>query len=330
MSNEIEKAYINAFKGGVEQAFQQTVSKFRGVVETGSQASEFDYEDRIGLADDMNEVNTRYGVNPMNDVPHDRRRTSLRDWDWGKPIDEKDLVRVATDPTNAYMQAGMSAANRKMDDVIIAGLTAPAYTGKEGENTVNFVGTTADKVTIGAVSNQAGHIVADSRYAVTAGLNEGIDVNVSFGAASSGTAQGLTLKKLKVVKETFMGTLALDQRDVPMINAFISRRQWDDLLNINEIVNNDFAMKGRLERLEVVEWGGFRFQISERLTKTGNNRNCLFFMPKAGKLKFSQDITANMWRLPDRKNIPYIYIKMGFGMTRMWGECLARVSCVEA
>jgi hypothetical protein len=262
----------------------------------------------------------------MNDVPHDRRRTALRDWDWGKPIDEKDLIRVATDPTNAYTQAGMAAANRKMDDVIIAGLTAPAYTGKEGENPVTFVGTTSAKVTVGAVSNQAGHIVTDSRYAVTAGLVEGIDVNSSFGAATS----GLTLAKLKVVKETMMGTLAFDQREVPMINAFIGRRQWDNLLGINEVINNDFTTKGRLERLEVTEWGGFRFHISERLTKTGNDRNCMFFMPKAGKLKFSQDITANMWRLPDRKNIPYIYIKMGFGMTRMWGECLARVACTES
>jgi hypothetical protein len=326
MSQEIEKAYINAFKGGVEQAFQQTVSKFRGVVETGSQSAEFEFEDRVGLADDVNEVSTRYGTNPMNDVPHDRRRSSLRDFDWGKPIDEKDLIRVATDPTNAYSTAGMAAHARKMDSVIISGLTAPAFTGKEGENTVSFVSTTNAKVTVGAVSNQAGHIVADSRYAVTAGLFEGIDVNSSFGSATS----GLTLAKLKVVKETMLGTLALEQSEFPVINAFIGRRQWDNLLGINEIVNNDFTTRGRLEKLEVVEWGGFRFNISERLTKTGNDRQCLFFLPRAGKLKFSADITATMWRLPDRKNIPYIYIKAGYGFTRMWGECLARVSCTEA
>jgi hypothetical protein len=326
MSNEIEKAYINSFKAGIEAAYQQTESKFRGLVETGTQSSEFDFEDRVGIADDVQEVTTRFGTNPMNDVPHDRRRTSLRDFDWGKPIDEKDLVRVATDPTNVYSMAGMAAHKRKLDDSIITGLTAPVYTGKEGETQVTFVGTTASKVTVGAVSNQAGAIVADSRYAVTAGSVEGIDVNVSFGAGNS----GLTLAKLKVVKETMLGTLFAEQDGLPTINAFIGRRQWNELLGITEIVNQDYATRNRLERLEVTEWGGFRFIVSERLSVASSTRACLFFMPKAGKLKISQEIQANMWRLPDRKNIPYIYIKAGYGFTRMWGECLAKVNCYEA
>lgn len=330
MSNEIEKAFINSFKGGVEQAYQQTVSKFRDLVEVGSQSAEFEFEDRVGMADDVNEVTTRYGTNPMNDVPHDRRRSTLRDFDWGKPIDDKDLVRVATDPTNTYMQAGMAAHYRKMDNVIIAGLTATVYTGKEAENAVTFSGTTSGKVTVGSVSNQAGHIVADSRYAVTAGNVEGIDVAVDYTGGAAANA-GLTLAKLKVIKETFLGTMAMEtQGSLPTINAVIGRRQWNDLLGINEIINNDFTTRGALERLEVVNWGGFSFRLSERLTKSGNNRQCLFFLPRAGKLKFSAEVSANMWRLPDRKNIPYIYIKAGYGFTRMWGECLARVQCLES
>lgn len=326
MSNEIEKAYVNAFKGGVEQAYQQLQSKFRSVVETGTQTSEFDFEDRIGIADDVQEVTTRYGSNPANEVPHDRRRTSLRDFDWGKYVDEKDLLRVATDPSHAYNQAGMAAHNRNVDRTIITGLTAPVYTGKEGETQVTFVGTTASKVTVGAVSNQGGAIVADSRYAVTAGSVEGIDVNVGFGAGNS----GLTLAKLKVVKETMLGTMFAEQDGMPIINAFIGRRQWNDLLGITEIVNQDYATRNRLERLEVTEWGGFRFIISELLPVASSTRSCMFFMPRAGKLKLSQEITASMWRVTEKKNIPYMYIKAGYGFTRMWGESLAKVGCYEA
>lgn len=331
MSNQIETHYINAFKSGIETAFQQTESLFRSFVETGNQSAEFDFEDRVGIADDVTEVTTRYGVNPIMDVPHDRRRTHIRDFEWGKPIDPKDLIRVATDPTNVYTQSGLSAHRRKMDDRIIAGLTATAYTGKEGENAVNFVGTTSGKVTVGAVSNQAGHIAADSRYAITAGLNEGIDIAKNYTGGAAADA-GLTIAKLKAVKTTMMATMAItDQRQFPTINAFLGRKQWEDLLSIEEIVNGDYNVtKGRLERLEVTEWGGFRFMLSERLPAIeAGVRSCLFFMPKAGKLKIGTDITADMWRLPDRKNIPYVYIKACYDFTRFWGECTARVRCVE-
>jgi hypothetical protein len=332
MSNQIETHYVNSFKSGIETAFQQTESLFRSFVETGNQTSEYDFEDRVGIADDVNEVATRFGVNPIMDVPHDRRRTHIKDFEWGKPIDPKDLVRVATDPTSAYNMAGMAAHKRKMDDRIIAGLTATAYTGKEGDTAIAFVGTNSGVVTVGAVSNPAGNIVAASnRYTVTAGNYEGIDVAKNYTGTTPADG-GLTLAKLKAVKSTMMGTLAItDQRQFPVINAFLGRRQWEDLLGIAEITNGDYNVtKGRLERLEVTEWGGFRFMLSERLPLIDTNaRGCLFFMPKAGKLKISTDITADMWKLPERKNIPYIYIKACYDFTRFWGECTARVRCVE-
>jgi hypothetical protein len=158
---------------------------------------------------------------------------------------------------------------------------------------------------------------------------EGMNAFIGERSVSEHTQLGLRTVKLAIA---LFGFAALVVALVAMVATAKSiLGPLDEIeVGINEIINNDYATKGRLERLEVVEWGGFRFQISERLTKTGNNRNALFFMPKAGKLKFSQDVVASMWRLPDRKNIPYIYIKMGFGMTRMWGECMARVSCLES
>ena len=330
MSNNIEVAYINSFKGGVDQAFQQTMSLFRDKVETGTQSSEFDFEDRIGIADDVRVVTTRYGTNPMMDVPHDRRRTHIKDFEWGKPIDEKDLIRVASDPSHAYTQAGLAAHKRNMDDKIIAGLTGTAYTGKEGDTPITFVGTNSGKITVGAVSNQANHLTANSRYAITAGNVEGIDIAKNYTGGSAADS-GLTLAKLKAVKSTFMGTLAInDQASFPIINAMIGRAQWENLLSINEIINGDFSLRRRLENLEVTEWGGFRFHLTERLPEVDTGvRGCLFFLPKAGKLKVGTEITANMWRLPDRKNIPYIYIKACYDFTRFWGECTARVRCVE-
>ena len=117
LTANIERSYINMYKEGWEHSFQQKDSKFQPFVMQGTQASEFDFEERIGLADDMEKVINRYGDTPSMEVPHERRRIGLEDFVWGKGIDPRDLVRVASDPTNKYTEAGVMGANRKVDDV---------------------------------------------------------------------------------------------------------------------------------------------------------------------------------------------------------------------
>jgi len=325
MSNQIEKAYINQFKAGFEQAFQQSTSILRPYVEVVRQASEFDYYDRIGLADDLNLVSTRYGDNPMSEIPHDRRRIGLADYDQGKAIDEKDLVRVATDPTSAYMQALVASANRKVDDVIINTLTATAYTGKAGATTVAFATNNADDVTVGSVSNAASGYVASTYHNLETGT-EGIDVDYRY-TGTTGASSGLTLKKLKAVRTTMMKLYGITQDEV--LPCFISAKQFEDLLGIDEVINSDYAVRKSLSEGAVTTFMGFRFIHCERLPLNSTIRSCFVFKPRAVKIAISQDITADMWRLPAKKNIPYIYVKLGIGGTRMWGENLARIGCAE-
>lgn len=324
-STEIEKAYINQFNAGFAQAFQQTQSKLRPYVEVERQASEFDYYDRIGLADDLSLVTSRYGDNPMSEISHDRRRIGLADYDQGKAIDEKDLVRVATDPTSSYMQALVASANRKVDDVIIAGLTATAYTGKAGATTVAFATSTADKVTVGAVSDVQTRIVA-ATYLAREAATEGIDVNVSY-TGTTGATTGLTLAKLKAVRTTMLKLDAIDQDEI--LNCFISAKQFEDLLGITEVINSDYAVRKSLAEGAVTTYMGFRFIHCQRLPLASSVRSCFIFKPRALKLAVSQDVVGDMWRLPAKKNIPYIYTKVGLGTSRMWGENLARVGCSE-
>jgi hypothetical protein len=298
------------------------------------QASEFDYYDRIGLADDMQQVTTRYGDNPVSEIPHDRRRIGLSDWDQGKPIDEKDLIRVSTDPTHAYTQALMYAANRKVDDIIAAGLTATAYVGKAGATSISFVGTTSTKVTVGAISDAQSRIVAGTYLARTAGNYEGIDVASDYAGPATDTlgtrntpASALTVAKLKAVRRTMMKLDAIEEGE--LLPCFIAAQQFDDLLGQQEIINADFAVRKSLSEGQVTNWGGFKFIHCERLPLSGGVRSCFVFKPRALKLAISQEIQGDMWRLPAKKNIPYIYIKMGMGTSRMWGENLARINCSE-
>jgi len=143
-SNAIEQAYIQLYKKGFEQQFQQFNTKIAGYFTPVPQASEFDFYDRIGLAEELQEANERYGDNPMSEIPHDRRRIGLKDYDQGKAMDPKDLIRLASDPTNAYITALKAAAHRKMDKIVINRIFDIANVGKNGAGTVTFVGTTAN------------------------------------------------------------------------------------------------------------------------------------------------------------------------------------------
>lgn len=325
MSNQIEKHYRVAFKQGIDSAVQQMDTKLRPFVDMVRQEAEFDYYDRVGMADDLNEVTTRYGTNPHSEIPHDRRQVALRDFDQGKMIDEKDLARVANDPTNAYTQALLGAAHRKVDDIIIAGFTADAKIGKTGSSSVSFVSTTSGKISVGAVSDVQSRITAGTYWARTASV-EGIDIAKDYTGAAAAD-KGLTIAKLRGIRQAMMKIDALGQDEV--LNMFCATQQFEDLLGEDKIINGDYSLRRRLENGEVTEWGGFRFIHVERLPLASGVRSCFAFKSKAVKLAVGTDVTADMWRLPDRKNIPYLYIKLGMGATRMWGEYIARVNCVE-
>lgn len=326
MSQQIEKAYVNSFRAGFEQAFQQTMSRLRPYVEVERQSGEFDYYDRIGLADDMTEVTTRYGDNPVNEINHDRRRIQTRVYELGKPVDEKDLMKVLTDPSHAYTQAMVASANRKIDDIIAAGFTATAFTGKSGGTSVAFASSTADKYTVGKISDVSQRF-ANGTYTVSEASTEGIDVNVSY-TGTTGATGGLTLAKLRIVREVMMKLDAITQDTV--LNCFVSARQIQDLLSIDQVINSDYAVRKALAEGSVTTYMGFRFIHCERLPKSDSTRYCFVTLPKAYKLAIDKDINVDAWRLSAQKNIPYIYLSMAMGGSRMWGEVLARIGCNEA
>ena len=275
--NFIEKAYVAAFREGFEQAFQQTESKLQSYFETESQTTEYQYFDRIGIAEAMQDANERYAHNPTSDIDHDRRRIGLKDYELGKYIDEKDLKRVATDPMNAYTQALLASGNRKIDDIIIDKIYGSAYTGKNGTTEIKFVGggnaavTTSgqespagivpvgdDKITVGTLTTGAGQAVGGGNLITTAGKfvvdtkesstpdTEGFCIGGNYVSSGSAAASGLTLAKLRAARIAMLKLNAIDQEET--LNCFVTSKQIDDLLGITEVVSSDFAVRKSLER----------------------------------------------------------------------------------
>ena len=82
MSIQITTAFVQQYRANVEHLVQQKGSRLRALVRAETQNAEFEFYDRIG-ATTAQEVTGRHQDTPLINVPHDRRRVSLRDFDWG-------------------------------------------------------------------------------------------------------------------------------------------------------------------------------------------------------------------------------------------------------
>jgi hypothetical protein len=340
--NQIETSYVAAFREGFEQAFQQTESKLQPYFESETQNEEYQYFDRIGVAAQMIEDNTRFQSNPNSDITHDRRRIGLKDYELGKYIDEKDLKRVITDPMNAYTQALLASGKRKIDDIIIERFFGAASTGKNGATTVNFtdVAENDENINVGSLTIGAGQAVGGGNlitattpgFAIDATSNtEGFVIGANYVGSGTGTPSGLTLAKLRAARLAMLKLNSIDQDEI--INCFVTSKQIDDLLGITEVVSSDFAVRKALVEGNVVTFMGFRFIVCERLPlydgTHDDERRCIVATSKALKMSIGTGLKGDMWRDPSKKNIPYIYFKMCADATRMWGEVAGEIRCNE-
>lgn len=306
----IEAAYINAYKDGLQLAFQQKQSRTAPYVEIGTQNSEFAFYDRIGVADDVNEIITRYGDTPMNEVPHNRRRIGMRDFDWAKLVDKKDLIRVLNDPTSAYTQSAVMAFNRKFDDLVFEAAYGDAFIGKEGNTTISFVG--------------------ESSGAVAQGNNvttEGICVSSTYVDGGTPTGTNLTLDKLRVTRAAMMATEAIDPDST--LTIFVNSYQLMGLVDLTDVKSAEYSHVKALADGKITEYMGYRFVLSERIPKIGNIRHNLVIAPGAIRMVTGKDLEVDIRPRPDKRNIPQIYLRKSMSGTRMWGELTAAILCDE-
>ena len=147
-SSAIETSYIQLYNDGFQQQFQQMDTRFAKYFDVVSQDSEFQYYERMGVGDELVSDNVRYADNPVSEISVDRRQIGLDDYHQGKYVEMKDLIRLASDPTNAYVTALTAAAHRKMDKIVLDAIFGTAKTGKSGGTSVSFVGTNSDKITV--------------------------------------------------------------------------------------------------------------------------------------------------------------------------------------
>jgi len=294
MSFQVSTAMVQAYKAGIELEFQQKGSRLRDTVMVDPQSAEFDFYDRIGSTEAV-EALTRHGDTPLISTPHDRRRIGMRDFDWADMIDNKDKIRLLTDPTSSYTQNAVFAFGRKLDDVILEAAVGTAYTGKTG----------------------AAAVVYDTSY----------DIAVNYVESGSAANSNLTIAKLRYAQYLLKSSEAVED-DEP-VTAVVTASQLMSLLATTEVTSADYNSVKALVKGDINSFMGFNFRRTERVAKTGDIRYCLFYPKKAIQVGMGEDISVDVGPRRDKRNSLQIYVNTTFGASRMWEEAVIRVACDE-
>ena len=238
---------------------------------------------------EMKDVTSRGADTEYTDTPHARRRIVPVTSDIADLVDDADRVRVNIAPEGAYTRRHAEAWGRRIDDHIIDAAFANASTGKDGTGTETW--------------SSAGNIIA-----------------VGYGSSN-----GLTLAKVAEAQRI------LDEGEVPREGrvAVIGAAQVRNLMGIATATSADYVALRPLMDGEITQWLGFTFIQSQRLSKSGNNRSCIFAHRDGIKLGVAQDMFARVEELPTKRYSTQVFLRGVAGATRMEASRVVEVLADE-
>jgi hypothetical protein len=299
MSFQVDTAFVKQFNSTVDLLLQQKGSKLRGTVEEETMTGEEAFFEQVGPVA-AQEITTRHGDSPLISTPHDRRRVTLRFFDWGDLIDKIDKVRMLIDPTSPYTRNAVNALGRAIDDVILGG-------GVSGEGSITSYGDGSSGAMFGtAYTGKSGTTAVSFPSSQVVALN--------FGGSNS----GLTLAKL-IEGKRLIKTANVDL-DVEELYMAITAKGEADLLNTTQVTSADYNTVKALVNGDVDTFLGITFKRTERLPQSSagaQHWRYPLYVKSGLKLGVGADIQTQVDRRPDKKFSWYVYVCGGFGATRM-------------
>ena len=290
----IPNHFAQQYATNVELLLQQKDSRLRSLVTSGQyvgeQASPVDQVDSV----EMQEVTGRFEAMPRVDADTARRWVQPLDFDLPQQIDSFDKLRLLTDPNSITVQNAVSAAKRKMDDVIIDAFFATAKTGKTGTGTEAF--SSAQQVAV----------------------NQGASGNT-----------GLTVAKLREARRLLRA--AEVDLDMDPITCVVTSKQEDNLLAEAQVISLDYNDRPVLVDGRLKSFLGMNFVHSERLDADSNSYRRVPVFAKSGMhLGIWNDITTDISQRKDIRGLPFqAYIYMTIGATRLELEKVVEIKCAE-
>ena len=147
------------------------------------------------------------------------------------------------------------------------------------------------------------------------------DNQIANGSADMSVAKLIEAKKL------------LDLGDVdPSIPRYIAvgPNQIEALLNTTSVTSSDFNTVKALVQGEVDTFMGFKFIVSNRLSKSGNIRSCFAWAEDGLALGIGKDINARIDERADKGYSTQVYYCMSVGATRMEEAKVIQINCDES
>ena len=306
--DSINVAMVKQYSANVQHMLQQRGSRLRNAVqlETGKIGEEvfFDRVDETAAQ----KVTSRHADSPLMDVPHERRRVSPVDYDWGKLVDNPDRLRLIMDPTSAYVESAAMAMGRAIDEEIISAAFGNSY-----------LSTTSSTTMTGTAFGSEGGTDIYREGAYSSGAWVAGD--------NTGTAVGLTVDKLIRARKVLAANEA-DEYDMggrPQMFIACSSAGIESLLLENKVQSADYNVIKALVAGEVDSFMGFQFIRTEKVTVTSNVEEAIAFTRSALGLCIWEDIVARVTERPDKRYSQYIYYRMTIGATRLDGKKMVRL-----
>jgi hypothetical protein len=325
MSTQVTTAFVKQFSANVQLLVQQMGSRLRNAVtlETGKIGEEV-FMDRISSTA-AQKVTSRHADSPLISTPHDRRRVTPVDYDWGDMIDNPDKLRLLIDPASAYSANAAMAMGRAIDEEIIGAIVGTAY-GSES---------TSGSAASTSISLDASQIVAanTNTYAVD---------------GESGYTN-LTVGKL-IHARKILGAGEADDYDVngnSNLFLILNANQLAQLLTSTKVNSADYNQVRALVAGDLNQYMGFNIIRTEKIPTTAGSESysgttaapqensanveyCLAFHRRGVGLCIWEDIVARISERPDKRFSQYIYYRMTVGSTRLEEERVVRLSCMAA
>ena len=306
----IEQWRIKEFANNVYHLAQQKDAKMWSFSRHETQSSKRKFFDVIGKTDPIVK-GTRHSDTPNLAIDHTRRAVDLVDYEWGKLVDDQDILRTLNDPTNEYAKAMSMGFKRKKDSVMIQAMLGSAYAGEEGGTTVALPN--AQKIAAVAGSALTNLNLDTLRLAKYKFDVQDIDPDMPrYMAVSPSQLRAL------------LADTTITSADYNTVRALVDGK-------LNSFMGFNFIMTNRLdlETDATVKFSVTTGEFDASGTAGTTGRRCLAWIPDGVIVSTGIDMKSRVGERADKSYSTQVYGAMSIGATRLEDVKTLYINCAE-